>query len=78
MKQLTLFWSLLLIAGVFFAGCDKNTTQPEDSSILYEDAAESISAALGDQSGGAMESFADIYTIAGGSSVSSTLAKSRI
>ncbi len=76
MKQLLTFFTLLLFSGVFISGCDKNSTAPEDSSILYEDAAESISAAMGDESGGAIESFADIYGVAGGASVSSTLAKS--
>jgi hypothetical protein len=75
MKQLITYCTVLLFTGVFIAGCDKNSTAPEDSSILYEDAAESISAAMGDQSGGALESFADIYTVAGGTSVSSALAK---
>jgi len=76
MKQLLTFCSLLLIAGVFFMGCDKNITESTDSSILFEDAAESISAAMGDESGGAMESFADIYSVAGGGSLGSGLAKS--
>ncbi|HAP35382.1 MAG TPA: hypothetical protein DCQ28_05375 [Bacteroidetes bacterium] len=76
MKKLLTFCSLLVIAGIVFTGCDKNSTEPEDTTILYEDAAESISAATGDESGGAMESFADISAVAGGASVSTSLAKS--
>lgn len=76
MKQIRTFSTLLFFTGVFIAGCDKNTTEPEDSSILYEDAAESISAAMGDESGGAMESVADIYSVAGGVPLGSGLAKS--
>jgi hypothetical protein len=65
MKTTTLFLSIVVIAGIFLAGCDKSTEPATDSSVLYEDAAEAISAAVGDESGGATESFADVM-IAGG------------
>jgi len=76
MKQLTTFCALLAIAGFALTGCDKNGIAAEDSSMVYEDAAETISAAMGDESGGAMESFADVSAIAGGGSISTGLAKS--
>lgn len=75
MKQLLTFCSLLVIAGIFFTGCDVNNDDSGDTSILYEDAAESISASMGDESGGAMESFADISSVAGGATISTSLAK---
>jgi len=65
MKHLQMLGSLMMIAGIFFTGCEKNSVDAGDASILYEDAAESISAAMGDESGGAMESFADISSVAG-------------
>ncbi|MDP1676325.1 MAG: hypothetical protein Q8L88_05610 [Bacteroidota bacterium] len=75
MKQLTTFCILLVITGIFLTGCDKNGVASEDSSVLYEDAAESISAAMGDESGGAMESFVDISAVAGESSGSRAFSK---
>ena len=71
MKTIQQVLSAMLIAGLFFAGCDKSTDPSADSSILYEDAAESISAAVGDQSGGATESFADVMIAGGGGSLTS-------
>jgi hypothetical protein len=76
MKRTLTYFTLLLFGGIFIAGCDKNSVESGDTSILYEDAAESISAAMGDESGGAMESFADISAVAGGATISTTLAKS--
>ncbi len=65
MKTTTQFLSIVVLAGIFLVGCDKSTEPATDSSVLYEDAAEAISAAVGDESGGATESFADVM-IAGG------------
>ena len=77
MKQRTLYFTLALIAGLFAAGCDKDDpVSSGDSSILYEDAAESISAAVGDESGGAVDSYADVMTVAGGGSFGASLSKS--
>ena len=59
-------FSAMIISGLFIAGCDKSTDPVADNSILYEDAAEAISAAVGDESGGVTENFADVM-IAGGS-----------
>jgi hypothetical protein len=76
MKRIQLIGSLIVIGAIFFAGCEKNSVAADDSSILYEDAAESISAAMGDQSGGAMESFADVSAVAGETTVNRAFTKS--
>lgn len=65
MKTKNNIFFTLLIMGLFIIGCDKSTDPVVDSSVLFEDAAESISAAMGDESGGVTESFADVM-IAGG------------
>lgn len=71
MKKKFFSFSAMLIAGLLFIGCE-NTTDPEtDNSILFEDAAESISAAVGDESGGATDNFADVMIAAGGGSMNS-------
>lgn len=77
MKQIHTLIALLVIAGIAVIGCQKddNPIASSDSSILYEDAAESISAALGDESGGAVDGYADVMTVAGGGSFSATFAK---
>lgn len=67
---------LFLLAGIFIGGCkNDDPISAGDSSILYEDAAESISGALGTDTEGATANFADIMTVAGGGSFG-TLAKS--
>ncbi|MEI7906043.1 MAG: hypothetical protein WCI84_01665 [Bacteroidota bacterium] len=65
MKTTKYFFPVLLIGGLFVAGCDKSTDPPANNSILYEDAAESISAAVGDESGGATENLADVMIASG-------------
>ncbi len=72
MKQLQRFSAIAAAVGMLFAGCDKATEPEVDSGILYEDAAESIAAGIGDQSGGVTENFADVMIAAGGGSVSET------
>jgi len=67
MKNVKLFFTAVVIAGLSMTGCDKST-EPTDNSVLYEDAAEAISAAVGDESGGATENFADVMIAAGGGS----------
>jgi hypothetical protein len=69
MNGSTFFFSLLVMAGVLITGCDKSTEPETADSIVYEDAAESISAAMGDESGGATESFADVMIAGGGGSM---------
>jgi hypothetical protein len=69
MKSTKYFFSALLITGLLFTGCDKSTDPVTDNTILYEDAAESIATAVGDESGGATESFADVTIAAGGGSM---------
>ncbi len=65
MKNKKLLLVTVVIAGLFVTGCDKST-EPTDNSVLYEDAAEAISAAVGDESGGATENFADVMIAGGG------------
>ncbi|MFA5834483.1 MAG: hypothetical protein WDA22_13480 [Bacteroidota bacterium] len=69
MKATKQFFSLLLITGLFIFGCEKSTDPQSDSTVLYEDAAESIAAAMGDESGGATENFADVMIAGGGGSL---------
>jgi hypothetical protein len=78
MKQIQKFSAILLLAVIVFTGCkkDNDLLSSSSSSLLYDDAAESISTAMGDESGGAVESFADVLSVAGGGSFSTTLAKS--
>lgn len=71
MNTMKYFLSVLMIAGLAMTGCDKSTEPESDNSILYEDAAESISASVGDESGGATESFADVMIAGGGGSMGS-------
>lgn len=70
MQQIHRIAAALMLFGVLFTGCDKSTDATDDS-ILYEDAAEAVSAGIGDNSGGATESFADVTIAAGGGSISS-------
>ncbi|MCK9410008.1 MAG: hypothetical protein WCX28_06980 [Bacteriovoracaceae bacterium] len=69
MKSTKYIFSVLVIAGLTLIGCDKSTEATTDNSILLEDAAESISAAMGDASGGATETFADVTIASGGGSM---------
>ncbi len=69
MKQTYTIVSLFVIAALMFTGCEKATDATEDPSVLMEDAAESISAAVGDESGGAVESMADVMIAGGGGSL---------
>ncbi len=71
MKNRTLFFTAVAIFGLMITGCSKSTQPPTDNSVLYEDAAESISAAVGDESGGATENFADVMIAGGGGSFAS-------
>lgn len=73
MKSIQYFVSVLMIAGLLLSGCDKSTEPVTDNSILYEDAAESISAAVGDESGGATESFADVMIAGADGSLGSAM-----
>ncbi len=78
MKQIQKISTMLLLTVIFFTGCkkDNDLVSSSSSSMLYDDAAESISTAMGDESGGALESFADVLSVAGGGSLTTTLAKS--
>ncbi len=78
MKQIQKISTMLLLTVIVFTGCkkDNDLVSSSSSSMLYDDAAESISTAMGDESGGALESFADVLSVAGGGSLSTTLAKS--
>jgi hypothetical protein len=73
MKSTKYYVSALVIAGLLLTGCDKSTEPESDNSILYEDAAEAISASMGDESGGATESFADVTIASGGGSMGTTM-----
>lgn len=71
MNPTTKFLVFLLLAGIFIAGCKKDDPiSAGDTAALYEDAAEIISTAMGDESGGAAESYGDILNVAGGGSFS--------
>lgn len=69
MKQTYTFLSLFIVAALMFTGCEKATDATEDSSVVMEDAAESISAAVGDESGGTTENLADVMIVSGGGSI---------
>ncbi|NUN68668.1 MAG: hypothetical protein HUU02_03050 [Bacteroidetes bacterium] len=69
MKQIYTFLSLFIVAALMFTGCENATDATEDSSVVLEDAAESIAAAVGDESGGAVESMADVMIAGGGGSL---------
>ncbi len=71
MNTIKQFFSAALIAGLFFTGCDKSTDPVTESEAMYEDAAESIAASVGDESGGATESFADVMIAGGGGAMGS-------
>ncbi len=72
-KLITQFATLMLISGLVFVGCKKdNPVDAALSSAVYDDAAYSISGAVGDQSGGAMESFGDLLTIQSQGSINQT------
>lgn len=63
MKQIKQCIPLFLLAGIFMAGCKKD--DPISSTVseaVYEDAAYSISGAVGDESGGATESMGELLT----------------
>ncbi|MFA6469041.1 MAG: hypothetical protein WCW35_09090 [Bacteroidota bacterium] len=68
MKQMKYFLAVVC-AAVLLTGCT-NESEPTDE-ILSEDAAESISAAVGDESGGATDNFADVMIAGGGGSFGS-------
>lgn len=72
MRQIHRAAAAMMLFGALFTGCDKST-DATDTSVLYEDAAEAISAGVGDNSGGATESFADVTIAAGGGTVSSAM-----
>jgi hypothetical protein len=69
MKQTYTYLSLFVIAVLMFTGCEKATEATADESVLIEDAAESISAAVGDESGGTTENLADVMIVSGGGSI---------
>lgn len=76
MKQLQKYFAPVVLSLIILAGCKQDDpVSALDSNLLYEDAAESISAALGDESGGAVDNFADVMSAAGGGGFSATLAK---
>jgi hypothetical protein len=76
MKHLQQIFTIVVIGMFFIAGCkDDDPLTAADSSALFEDAAETIATAMGDESGGAVDSYADIMNVAGGGSFSVTLAK---
>ena len=72
MKSTNVIFTIIISGVIFIFGCDKSTEPELDSSVLYEDAAESISAAMGDESGGVTESFADVMIAGGGGTVNSS------
>lgn len=74
MNRAKVILASFLLTVIFFSGCDKSTEPELDSSVLYEDAAESISAAMGDESGGVTESFADVMIASGGGTVNAATA----
>lgn len=77
MKQIQKYFAPIVLSFVMLAGCkDDDPVSALDSGLLYEDAAESLSAALGDESGGAVDNFADVMSVAGGGGFGGTLAKS--
>lgn len=54
----------VIASGMILAGCNKdNPVDSAASTAVYDDAAYSISGAVGDQSGGATESFGDLLTL---------------
>lgn len=73
MKATKYFFSLLMIASLVIVGCEKTTDPTTDSSVLYEDAAESIAAAVGDESGGVTDQFSDVMIAGGGGTMSSAV-----
>lgn len=76
MKKMHTLISVTILAAVFITGCKKDDPlSASDSSALYEDAAESIASAMGDESGGATESYSDILTVAGDGSFSTGMGK---
>ncbi|MHB1050500.1 MAG: hypothetical protein ACYC09_10505 [Bacteroidota bacterium] len=76
MKQFHKYSALFVLSLFILAGCkNDDPVSVLDSNLLYEDAAESISAAVGDESGGAVDNFADVMSAAGGGGFSTTLAK---
>lgn len=63
-KLISRFMTLMIVSGLMFVGCKKdNPVDSTLSSAVYDDAAYSISGAVGDQSGGATESFGDLLTV---------------
>lgn len=73
MKATKYVAAAMVIAGLFLTGCEKSTEPESDTSVLYEDAAEAISASMGDESGGATESFADVTIASGGGSMGAAM-----
>lgn len=63
MKQIQKTIPIFLLAGIFIAGCQKDDpVSTAVSEAVYEDAAYTISGAVGDESGGATESMGDLLT----------------
>lgn len=72
MRSMTTVLSAIALFGLFLTGCDRST-DATDNTIVYEDAAESISAAVGDESGGATETLADVSIAGGGGALGTAM-----